>query len=192
MSFVFQAVGNTASALGTYKAGQEQAASYKYAAAQDEYNARLQAKESAAAEDAARRQNRQHLASLSAAMAENGLSGGSFDRIYAAGARNLEQDAQNLRYQGMSQWAGLKNSAAMNRFNAQQAKRNARFNTLLSLHGGAAQTLSSAANYYGWGAKGGGAAAGSSATVNNGLNSTFFNTSWAGGNKSTNAKLSLF
>lgn len=146
---IAQGVQNTVNAVGVYQAGKEKAAGYKYAAAQDEYNARLQAKETAAQEDALRRQNRARLASVGAAMAEGGLSGGVFDKIYVSSARNLEQDAQNVRYQGMSQWANLKNSAQMNRFYAQQAKKNARFNTLLTLHGGAADALSN----FDWGKK---------------------------------------
>lgn len=193
---IAQGVQNTVNAVGVYQAGKEEAAGYKYAAAQDEYNARLQAKETAAQEDTLRRQNRAQLAAVSAAMAEGGLAGGVFDKIYVSSARNLEQDAQNARYQGISQWANLKNSAQMNRFYAQQAKKNARFNALLTLHGGAAQTLASAANTYGWGSKGAGKsgwtgadsqAFGSSLSSYASGQGAFKNTGFGAGNK-----LSLF
>lgn len=152
---VAQGVQNTANAFSVYKQGQEDAASYKYAAAQDEKNARSVAAETAMAEDTQRRQNRKQLSQLSGAMAEGGLTGSTFERIFTDSARNLEQDAANIRYQGMSQWTNLKNSAAMNRFYAAQSLKNAKTNALLTLSGatnvgGAANALGSMGRNYGW------------------------------------------
>lgn len=113
---------------GLHKQGKAEAAAYKFQAAQDEENARAQALETSLAEDNLRKQNRKQLGELEARLAENGLSGSTFDRVFTDSANNLEQDALNLRYQGQSQWRNFKNSAAMNRYGATMSGVNARAN----------------------------------------------------------------
>lgn len=110
---------------GAYSQGKQDARAYKFQADQDEQNARAQAAETAIAEDSLRKQNRKQLAELDARMAESGLSGSTFDRVFTDSQNNLEQDALNLRYQGQSQWSQYKNSAAMNRYGVAMSKANA-------------------------------------------------------------------
>lgn len=111
-----------------HKQGKQQSSMYQFQAQQDEENARATAMETAIAEDNLRKQNRKQLGELEARLAENGLSGSTFDRIFSSSAANLEQDALNLRYQGLSQWRNYKNSAAMNRYGITMSKANARQN----------------------------------------------------------------
>ncbi len=111
---------------GAHKQGKAEAAMYNFQASQDDENARAQALETSLAEDQLRKQNRKQLGELEARLAENGLSGSTFDRVFTDSASNLEQDALNLRYEGQSRWRNYKNSAAMNRYGATMAKANAR------------------------------------------------------------------
>lgn len=111
---------------GAHKQGKAEAAMYNFQARQDDENARAQALETSLAEDQLRKQNRKQLGELEARLAENGLSGSTFDRVFTDSASNLEQDALNLRYEGQSRWRNYKNSAAMNRYGATMAKANAR------------------------------------------------------------------
>lgn len=113
---------------GAHKQGKADASMYGFQARQDEENARAVALENAIAEDNLRKQNRKQLGELEARQAENGLSGSTFDRVLGNSAANLEQDALNLRYQGLTQWANYKNSAAMNRYGVTMSKANARTN----------------------------------------------------------------
>lgn len=113
---------------GAHKQGKADASMYGFQARQDEENARAVALENAIAEDSLRKQNRKQLGELEARQAENGLSGSTFDRVLGSSAANLEQDALNLRYQGLTQWANYKNSAAMNRYGATMSRANARTN----------------------------------------------------------------
>lgn len=113
---------------GAHKQGKADASMYGFQARQDEENARAVALENAIAEDSLRKQNRKQLGELEARQAENGLSGSTFNRVLGSSAANLEQDALNLRYQGLTQWANYKNSAAMNRYGATMSRANARTN----------------------------------------------------------------
>ena len=113
---------------GAHKQGKAEAAMYGFQARQDEENSRAVALENSIAEDNLRKQNRKQLGELEARQAENGLSGSTFDRVLGNSAANLEQDALNLRYQGLTQWANYKNSAAMNRYGATMSRANARTN----------------------------------------------------------------
>ena len=99
---------------------------YAFQARQDEENARAVALENSLAEDQLRKQNRKQLGELEARLAENGLSGSTFDRVFSDSASNLEQDALNLRYEGLSRWRNYKNSAAMNRYGVTMSQANAR------------------------------------------------------------------
>lgn len=123
-----QAVQGLLNMYGAHKQGKAEASMYGFQARQDEENARAVALETSIAEDNLRKQNRKQLGELEARLAENGLSGSTFDRVFSDSASNLEQDALNLRYQGLSQWANYKNSAAMNRYGVTMAKANARNN----------------------------------------------------------------
>ena len=99
---------------------------YAFQARQDDENARAVALETSLAEDQLRKQNRKQLGELEARLAENGLSGSTFDRVFSDSASNLEQDALNLRYEGLSRWRNYKNSAAMNRYGVTMSQANAR------------------------------------------------------------------
>lgn len=142
-----QAASTAADMWEAHGQGASKAASSKFSALQDELNAQRTAQELSATQQTLRRKNRAELSSLAAAQAQNGLSGGVFDRIYVNSARNLEQDAANSMYQGLSQWAQYKNSAAMNRLNAQTAKSNARLNMWSSAISGASSLLGMGADY---------------------------------------------
>lgn len=108
-------------AYSSYKGGKAQEKAYNAQAQQDEANARQKALETSINEDTMRREGRQKLARMSAAQSEAGLEGGTAETAYMSGVRNAEQDAMNLRYQGMSQWANFKNQAALNRVYGRQA-----------------------------------------------------------------------
>ena len=62
--------------------------------------------------------------------------------------RNAEQDAMNLRYQGMSQWANYKNQAVLNRFYGRQAFKQGQLGAWTSGLSGAAQMGAMYADYY--------------------------------------------
>lgn len=126
---------------GQHQQGKAEAAAYKYQAAQDDRNAEALAVETAMQENTMRRQNRQKLSQLSAALAENGLSGGTFDRLFDDSAKNLEQDVLNMRYKGLSAMQNYKNSAALNRIYASAARGNAKTNMWASAANGAASML---------------------------------------------------
>ena len=126
---------------GQHQQGKAEAAAYKYQAAQDDRTAEALAVETAMQENTMRRQNRQKLGQLSAALAENGLSGGTFDRLFDVSASNLEQDVLNAHYQGMSAMQNYKNSAALNRVYASAARSNAKANMWASAANGAASML---------------------------------------------------
>lgn len=121
-----QAVQGIMNMYGAHKQGKQEAAMYNFQARQDDENARATALENSLAEDKLRKQNRKQLGELEARLAENGLSGGTFDRVFTDSAANLEQDALNLRYEGLSRWRNYKNSAAMNRYGATMSRANAR------------------------------------------------------------------
>lgn len=111
---------------GAHQQGKQNASMYAFQARQDEENARAASLETSLAEDQLRKQNRKQLGELEARLAENGLSGSTFDRVFSDSASNLEQDALNLRYEGLSRWRNYKNSAAMNRYGVTMSKVNAR------------------------------------------------------------------
>lgn len=111
---------------GAHQQGEQNASMYAFQARQDEENARAASLETSLAEDQLRKQNRKQLGELEARLAENGLSGSTFDRVFSDSASNLEQDALNLRYEGLSRWRNYKNSAAMNRYGVTMSKVNAR------------------------------------------------------------------
>lgn len=111
---------------GAHQQGKQNASMYAFQAQQDDENARAVALETSLAEDQLRKQNRKQLGELEARLAENGLSGSTFDRVFSDSLSNLEQDALNLRYEGLSRWRNYKNSAAMNRYGVTMSKVNAR------------------------------------------------------------------
>ena len=190
MSWIVQAVGNTAGALGGYVQNLEQERLYKQYAAQDEANARLTAQEGAITQDSALKNVRASMASLTASMAENGLYGPTYDRLATQSHKNALQNVADLTYQNQTQWAQYKNSANYNRYLAQQTANSRGLNLHMSLAGGAAQTLGSATQYYGWGG-GKRPTANNKEAFNQAYNNTFSATSYGAGNKSLKAKLSL-
>lgn len=121
-----QAMQGIMNMYGAHQQGKQNASMYAFQARQDEENARAVSLETSLAEDTMRKQNRKQLGELEARLAENGLSGSTFDRVFSDSASNLEQDALNLRYEGQSRWRNYKNSAAMNRYGVTMSKVNAR------------------------------------------------------------------
>ena len=121
-----QAVKGIMNMYGAHQQGKQNASMYAFQARQDDENARAVALETSLAEDQLRKQNRKQLGELEARLAENGLSGSTFDRVFSDSASNLEQDALNLRYEGLSRWRNYKNSAAMNRYGVTMSQANAR------------------------------------------------------------------
>lgn len=132
---------------GAHQQGKAEAAMYGFQARQDEENARAVSLETSLAEDQLRKQNRKQLGELEARLAENGLSGSTFDRVFSDSASNLEQDALNLRYEGLSRWRNYKNSAAMNRYGVTMSKANARTNVLAQGLDTAVSMLGTSAKY---------------------------------------------
>lgn len=121
-----QAMQGIMNMYGAHQQGKQNASMYAFQARQDEENARAVSLETSLAEDTMRKQNRKQLGELEARLAENGLSGSTFDRVFSDSSSNLEQDALNLRYEGQSRWRNYKNSAAMNRYGVTMSKVNAR------------------------------------------------------------------
>ena len=121
-----QAVKGIMNMYGAHQQGKQESAMYAFQARQDDENARAVALENSLAEDQLRKQNRKQLGELEARLAENGLSGSTFNRVFSDSASNLEQDALNLRYEGLSRWRNYKNSAAMNRYGVTMSQANAR------------------------------------------------------------------
>lgn len=114
------AVTNTFAGYYDSKAKQSQ---FEAEAARDDANATRAAIETTFAEEQARKQGRQSIANLSAAMAENGLQGAAFDKILEDSIKNVYFDAMNVRNQGLSEFYNYKNSAAENRFQARNMAR---------------------------------------------------------------------
>ena len=136
------------SAYSSYQSGKATERAYKAQAEQDENNARQKALETSINEDTMRKENRAKLARMSAAQSEAGLDGGTATTSFMSSFRNAEQDAMNLRYQGMSQWQNYKNQAALNRFYGKQAFKQGQLGAWTSGLSGAAQMGAMYADYY--------------------------------------------
>lgn len=136
------------SAYSSYQSGKATERAYKAQAEQDENNARQKALETSINEDTIRKESRAKLARMSAAQSEAGLDGGTATTSFMSSFRNAEQDAMNLRYQGMSQWANYKNQAALNRFYGKQAFKQGQLGAWTSGLSGAAQMGAMYADYY--------------------------------------------
>ena len=135
------AVSTALQMASTYQQGKAQERAYNLQADLDEQNAQRQAKETSLNEDTLRRQNRQKLAKIAGAQSEAGLSGGTATGSYLQSAMEAEQDALNLRYQGLSAWQNYKNNAAYNRAYAKVSKKNALNSAFTQGLTGAAQIL---------------------------------------------------
>lgn len=127
------------SAYSSYQSGKATERAYNAQADQDEANARAKALETSINEDTMRKASREKLARMSAAQSEAGLDGGTATTAYMSSFTNAEQDAMNLRYQGMSQWQNYKNQAALNRFYGKQAFKQGQLGAWTSGIGGLAQ-----------------------------------------------------
>lgn len=147
-SYALMAGSAAMAAYSSYKGGKAQEKAYNAQAQQDEANARQKALETSINEDTMRREGREKLARMSAAQSEAGLEGGTAETSYMSSVRNAEQDAMNLRYQGMSQWANYKNQAALNRFYGKQAFKQGQLGAWTSGIGGLAQMGSMYASSY--------------------------------------------
>ena len=114
------------SALGAIGEGQSAQVQANATAASEDRNAKIADKNAEITnaqygqrEDQLRREGRQQLGAMRAAIGQSGagLLGSSRD-VYGMSARNLEMDALNLRYAGQLEAVGLMNDAAAQRYNA--------------------------------------------------------------------------
>ncbi|MBQ4493058.1 MAG: hypothetical protein II972_00415 [Elusimicrobiaceae bacterium] len=140
-SMALMGVATAAEVASTIQQGKAQERAYNLQADIDEQNAERSAKEASLNEDTLRRQNRQKLAKIAGAQSEAGLSGGTATGSYLQSAMNAEQDALNLRYQGLSAWQNYKNNAAYNRAYAKISRKNALTSAYTQGLTGAAQIL---------------------------------------------------
>lgn len=147
-SYALMAGSAAMAAYSSYQGGKATERAYKAQAEQDENNARQKALETSINEDTMRKESRAKLARMSAAQSEAGLDGGTATTSFMSSFRNAEQDAMNLRYQGMSQWANYKNQAALNRFYGRQAFKQGQLGAWTSGLSGAAQMGAMYADYY--------------------------------------------
>lgn len=148
ISLALQAAAAGMAAYASYQGGKATERAYNAQAEQDEANARQKALETSINEDTMRRENRQKLARMSAEQSEAGLEGGTATTAYMSSVRNAEQDAMNLRYQGMSQWANFKNQAALNRMYGRQAFKQGQFGAWTAGLGGLAKMGATYADSY--------------------------------------------
>jgi hypothetical protein len=130
-----------AQVASTLQQGRAQGRAYAAQSSVDEQNAERKAIETSLNEDTLRRKQRQDLAKIAGAQSEAGLVGGTATGSYLNSLKNAEQDALNLRYEGMSQVQNYKNSAMLNRAYGKQARTNARTSAWVQGIGGAAQAL---------------------------------------------------
>lgn len=130
-----------AQVMGTLQQGRTQERAYNAQADIDSANAKNKAIETSLNEDTLRRKQRQDLARIAGAQNEAGLVGGTAFGSYMQNLKNAEQDALNLRYEGMSQVQNYKNSAMLNRAYGRNAMSNARTSAWVQGIGGAAQAL---------------------------------------------------
>lgn len=143
-ALVLSLVGTAAQVASTVQQGRAQGRAYEAQASVDEQNAKMKAKETSLNEDTLRRKQRQDLARIAGAQNEAGLVGGTAFGSYLNSFKNAEQDALNLRYEGMSQVQNYKNSAMLNRAYGKQARSNARSSAWATGITGAASSLISA------------------------------------------------
>jgi len=138
---VLMAVSTAAQMAMQAQQGRAEGRAYETQAKVNEINADNQARDTSLNEDTKRRQNRLEMAKIAGAQAEAGLVGGTATGSYMQSLKNAEQDALNLRYQGMSQWQNYKNSAMFNRAYGAQARSNARTSAFTTGFGGLAQAF---------------------------------------------------
>ncbi|MBO4674989.1 MAG: hypothetical protein J5601_02750 [Elusimicrobiaceae bacterium] len=140
-ALVLSLVGTAAQIAGQMQQGRAQGRAYEAQASVDDANWRNKAKETSLNEDTLRRKQRQDLAKIAGAQNEAGLVGGTAFGSYMQSLKNAEQDALNLRYEGMSQVQNYKNSAMLNRAYGKQARLNARNSAWATGITGAASSL---------------------------------------------------
>lgn len=138
---VLSLAATAAQVAGQLQQGRAQQRAYEAQANVDELNTGNQARETSLNEDTLRKQNRQQIAKIAGAQAEAGLVGGTATGSYMQSLKNAEQDALNLRYQGLTQWQNYKNSAILNRAYGAQARSNANTQAFVTGLGGLAQTF---------------------------------------------------
>ncbi len=129
--------------ISSYQQAKSQASAMKANAGILEQNARQTRLEGALNEDVQRRQNRQELSKLRAAMGEMGI-GDSATAIgsLAQDASNAEQNALNIRYKTETAANSILQQASDLRFNAKQTKKQGKNAFFMGM-------LSGAANGYG-------------------------------------------
>ena len=147
MDWLTGLIGAVSSTFAGYYNSKAQQAQFEAEAARDEANATRVALETTYAEEQARKQGRQQIANLSAAMAENGLQGASFDKIMEESIKNAYFNAMNVRNQGLSEFYNYKNSAAENRFQARNSARTRRAIVSGGIAKAAIYSLAGAAKY---------------------------------------------
>lgn len=131
---VLSVAATAASVYGAIQQGNAQEAQYKAQAQAMDYNAKVSEnqaiaanQQTAAREDAERRQRRIALGSSRAGMAQSGLTdSGSVLDMFDQSAINSELDILNTRYEGNMQARGFNEQATMDRYGAASARSNAK------------------------------------------------------------------
>lgn len=121
------------SVVGAIQQGNAQEAQYKAQAQAQDYNAKISEnqaiaanQQSAAREDAERRQRRIALGSARASMSQSGLTdSGSVMDMFDQSSINSELDVLNTRYEGQLQARGFNEQATLDRYGAANARANA-------------------------------------------------------------------
>ena len=147
MNWLLGLLGSAANIASGYYNSKAEQAQFEANAMVDELNATRAALETNFAEERARKQGRAAVADLSAALAENGLVGASFDKILEDSIKNVSLDALNIRNQGLSEFYNYKNSAAENRFQARQTARMRKANLSMGIGQAAASVLAGLSKY---------------------------------------------
>lgn len=135
MAAAFPFIAAGMSAIGSISSAQGQARNYDRQAQAEEYNALAKQQESSQAlqasnanEEAKRRDSARRIGSQKASLIESGIditSGTGADLVYQSGL-NSELDALNIRYQGTLQSHKSQAESALDTYQAQSARTNAK------------------------------------------------------------------
>lgn len=134
--------GTAARAIGAIQQGSAARAAGDYNATMLEQSAAVERQQTAAREDAKRREARMVMGSQRAAFAQSGGGmGGSAADVMQQSAINAELDALTLRYEGDLRARGMQTEAASERFAGRQAQRQGYFGAAGSILSGAGQYM---------------------------------------------------
>lgn len=129
-------------AIGAIQQGSAAKAAGDYNASMLEQSAAVERQQTAAREDAKRRETRMVLGSQRAAFAQSGGGlGGSAADVMQQSAINAELDALTLRYEGDLRARGMQADATSERFAGKQAQRQGYFSAAGSILSGAGEYM---------------------------------------------------